>query len=110
MRAWRAARSLTMTIYRLTEAPHLQKDTDLRRQMRRESAALMSEVAELYHSPIGAGSLHSIRNARSAVIRLLSHLACAVDRCYIERETFDHLSDSAEELKEEIAEYLIRRR
>jgi four helix bundle protein len=98
-----------MTVYRLTEAIDFREDADLRRQMRRASAALMSDVAELYHAPNGAGALRSIRNARSAVIRLLSHLACAVDRCYIERETFEHLNESAEELKEEIAEYFSRR-
>jgi len=47
-----------------------------------------------------------VRNARSSVIRLQSHLAIAADRYYIEPQTFEQLNDSAQELKEAIAEYL----
>ena len=105
MKPWRAARRLTMTIYRVTEAPDFEEDVDLRRQMRRASAAMMSDVAELYEAPSRADSHRSVRNARSSVIRLQSHLAIAADRYYIEPQTFEQLNDSAQELKEAIAEY-----
>ena len=105
MKPWRAARGLTMTIYRVTEAADFEEDTDLRRQMRRASAAMMSDVAELYEAPSRADSHRSVRNARSAVLRLQSHLAIAADRYYIEPQTLEQLNDSAQELKEAIAEY-----
>jgi four helix bundle protein len=105
MRSWRAARKLTMTIYRVTEAADFEEDVDLRKQMRRTSAAMMSDVAELYEAPSRADSHRSLRNARSSVIRLQSHLAIAADRYYIEPQTFEQLNDSAQELKEAIAEY-----
>ena len=105
MKAWRAARRLTMTIYRVTEAADFEEDVDLRRQMRRVSAAMMSDVAELYEAPSRADSQRSVRNARSAVISLQSHLAIAADRYYIEPLTFEQLNGSAQELKEAIAEY-----
>ena len=107
MKPWRAARSLTMTVYRVTEAADFEED--LRRQMRRSSAALMSDVAELYEAPSRADSHRSVRNARSSVIRLQSHLAIAADRYYIEPQTFEQLNDSAQELKEAIAEYFGKR-
>ena len=109
MRAWRAARRLAMTIYRLTAATDFQEDAELRRQMRRSSAALMSDVAELYEAPSRADSHRSVRNARSSVIRLQSHLAIAADRYYIEPQTFEQLNDSAQELKEAIADYFGKR-
>jgi len=109
MRAWRAARRLTMTIYRVTEATDFQEDADLRRQMRRASAALMSEVAELYEAPRHAHSHRSLRNARSSTMRLQTQLAIAADRDYIEPQTFEQLNDYAQELKEAIAEYFGKR-
>jgi four helix bundle protein len=78
---------------------------DLRRQMRRASAAMMSDVAELYEAPSRADSRRSVRVARSSVIRLQSHLAIAADRYYIEPQTFEQLNGSAQELKEAIEEY-----
>ena len=110
MKPWRAARRLTMTIYRVTEAPDFEEDVDLRRQMRRASAAMMSDVAELYESPSRADSRRSVRIARSSVIRLQSHLAIAADRYYIEPQTFEQLNGSAQELKEAIDEYFGRSR
>src|SRR5262249_16999816 len=98
-------RNLTMTIYRVTEAADFEEDADLRRQMRWASAAMMSDVAELYETPNRADSHHSLRSARTAVLRLQSHLAIAADRYYIEPQTFEQLNDSAQELKEAIAEY-----
>ena len=109
MRAWRAARRLTMTIYRVTEATDFQEDADLRRQMRRASAALMSEVAELYEAPSHAHSHRSLRNSRCSTMRLQTQLAIAADRDYIEPQTFEQLNDYAQELKEAIAEYFGKR-
>jgi len=43
------------------------------------------------------------------VTNLQSHLYVAADRYYIEPETFDELNDSAQEVKESIAEYFERR-
>ena len=106
MRAWRAARWLAMTIYRLTEASDFEQDSELRRQMRRASAAMMSDVAELYEAPSRVDSHRSLRNARSSVIRLQTHLAIAAGRDYIQPQTLEQLNDSAQELKEAIAEYL----
>ncbi|HEY6929422.1 MAG TPA: four helix bundle protein [Thermoanaerobaculia bacterium] len=109
MKPWRAARSLTMTVYRVTEAADFEEDSDLRRQMRRASAAMMSDVAELYEAPSRADSHRSIRNARSSVIRLQSHLAIAADRYYIEPQTFEQLNHTAQELKEAIVEYFAKK-
>jgi four helix bundle protein len=109
MRAWRAARRLAMTIYRLTEATDSQEDAGLRRQMRRASAALMSDVAELYEAPSHVHSHRSLRNARSSAMRLQTQLAIAADRDYIEPQTFEQLNDSAQELKEAIEEYFGKR-
>jgi four helix bundle protein len=109
MRVWRAARKLTMSVYRVTEAADFEEYVDLRRQMRRVSAAMMSDVAGLYEAPNRADAQRSVRGARACVMRLQSHLSIAADRDFIEPQTFETLNGSAQELKEAIAEYFQRR-
>jgi four helix bundle protein len=104
-KAWKAARKLTGSVYRMTEARDFEEDVDLRRQVRRATASMLAEIAQLYESPGRPDMLRSLRDARSSVTRLQSQLSVAADRYYIEPETFDELNESAQELKESIAEY-----
>jgi len=104
-KAWKAARKLTGSIYRVTEARDFEEDVDQRRQVRRASASMLAEIAQIYEAPGRPGMLRSLRDACISVTRLQSQLYVAADRYYIEPETFDELNESAQELKESIAEY-----
>lgn len=105
MKAWKAARKLMASIYRVTDAGDFNEDADLRQQMRRASTALMADVAQLFDASSKLDSARSVRTARYSVNRLQSQLYVAAERYYIEPETFDDLNDSADQLKEEIVEY-----
>ena len=104
-KAWKVARKLTGSVYRVTEARDFEEDIDLRRQVRRASASMLAEIAQMYEAPARPAPLRSLHSARSSVTRLQSQLYIAADRYYIEPETFEDLNESAQELKESIAEY-----
>jgi len=108
-KAWTAARKLTGSIYRVTEARDFEEDVDLRTQVRRASASMLAEIAEVYEALGRPDLLRSHHNARSSITRVQSQLYVAADRYYIEPETFDELNESAQELKESIAEYFQNR-
>jgi four helix bundle protein len=76
-KAWKAARKLTGSVYRVTEARDFEEDVDLRRQVRRASASMLAEIAQLYESPGRPDMLRSLRDARSSVTRLQSQLYVA---------------------------------
>ncbi len=104
-KAWKAARKLTGSVYRVTEARDFEEDIDLRRQVRRASASMLAEIAQIYEAPARPAALRALHKAQSSVTRQQSQLYVAADRYYIEPETFEDLNESAQELKESIAEY-----
>ena len=104
-KAWQAARKLMVSAYRVTAAKDFEEDTDLRVQIRRASVSLLTEVSDLFQASTRPDAIRCFRKARHSVTNLQSHLYLAADRYYIEPETFDELNDSAQEVKESIAEY-----
>jgi four helix bundle protein len=107
--AWQAARKLMVSAYRVTAAKDFEEDSDLRAQIRRASVCLLTDVGDLFQASTRLDAARCFRKARYSVTNLQSHLYVASDRYYIEPETFEELNDSAQELKEAIAEYFSRR-
>jgi len=87
LRAWQAARTFKLAIYRLIEGGSLAKDFELRDQLRDCAAAAVSHIAEGYGRFYPADFARFVGMAKASIIEGQNHLIDAVDRGHITDET-----------------------
>ena len=89
LEVWKSSRQLTNIIYDLTAEGALARDFNLKDQMRRAAVSGMSNIAEGLHSRTDRGFIQFLGLARASVGELRSQLYLALDRSYINEESFE---------------------
>jgi four helix bundle protein len=102
LRAWQAARTFKIDIYRLTEVGTLSGDGRLCAQLREAAAAAASQIAEGFGRFDPADFARFVKMARASIIECQNHLVDAVDRTHISEDTRARHATAAQEALVEI--------
>lgn len=103
MDAWKQARELTRDIYKISQQNLFAKDFGLRDQIRRASISVMSNIAEGLERDGSKEFNQFLSIAKGSVGEVRCQLYIALDQKYINEETFEHLSNLAEQTSRMIA-------
>jgi four helix bundle protein len=96
--AWQKARELTKAVYKITLRRAFIQDPDLKRQMRRASVSIMSNIAEGFERN-GLREFHQFLSiAKASCAELRSQLYVALDAEYLQASEYDHLLAQAQEV------------
>jgi four helix bundle protein len=101
LRVCQRARQLVNSIYDLIESGSFRRDWVLIDQLKRSSLSIMSNPAEGFERDGRKEFIHFLSTAKAGELR--SHLYVAIDRHYIESETFIGLNTQALHLSRMIA-------
>jgi len=96
--AWQKARSLTATIYRITDSGRFARDFGLRDQIRRSCVSIMSNIAEGYERGTRPEFHRFLSIAKGSCAELRTQIYVALDAGYLSKDTFDDLIKQAEEV------------
>ncbi|MBC8458033.1 MAG: four helix bundle protein [Deltaproteobacteria bacterium] len=101
--AWQKARELTREIYIVSNLGSFSKDFGLRDQIRRASVSIMSNIAEGFERGGTREFVQFLSVAKGSSGEVRSQLYVAVDQCYIDKDTFEHLFNLTTETSRMIA-------
>ncbi len=104
--AWQTARSLTKTIYAVTELGKFARDFGLRDQIRRASVSVMSNIAEGFESQTQQQFIRYLSIAKASAGEVRSQLYVSRDLNYLTEEQFADLFQSAEKASRQIANFI----
>ena len=95
--AWKRARELVRSLYRVTNEGSLAKDYGLRDQLRRASVSIMSNIAEGFSRQTDKEFIQFLYVAKGSASEVQSQLYVALDLEYISRTAFDTLYELSDE-------------
>ncbi|HYP41016.1 MAG TPA: four helix bundle protein [Chloroflexia bacterium] len=98
LQAWKKARLLTRSIYEITKHGSFGQDYGLSRQIQRASVSIMSNIAEGFERRTPGEFCQFLTVAKASWAELRSQLYVALDGGYLSQDTFDELSEQADEL------------
>lgn len=98
IKAWQRERVLVTEVYKLCAEGSLSKDYGLKDQLRRAAVSVMSNIAEGFGRNSNKDFAHFLDMSRGSVMETQSLLYVALDVGYLNRETFKHLDQNAEEV------------
>ncbi len=101
--AWRTARELTRSIYRLTSGGSFSRDFGLCDQMRRASVSVLSNIAEGFESRTSGLFLELLGRAKGSAGELRAQLYVASDAGYLTEEQFDSLRQLSEKCSGQVS-------
>ncbi|KAF0106972.1 MAG: hypothetical protein FD146_2082 [Anaerolineaceae bacterium] len=104
--AWKTARELTVTVYRLTEQGAFAKDFGLKDQIRRAAVSVMSNIAEGFESQTQAQFVRYLGHAKASAGEVRSQLYVALDIKYLTKEQFDQAFDLADKAVRQVARFM----
>jgi len=104
--AWKRARTLTQSIYKITSNGNFSKDWALRDQIRRASSSVMSNIAEGFDSGTKAEFARFLNIARRSASEVQSQLYIAKDQSYIDHEQFSVIYKEIEEIRKMITGFI----
>ncbi len=90
--AWKKARKLVKAIYYVTSSGTFSKDFDLRKQIRRASVSVMSNISEGFEREGDKEFIHFLSQAKGSCGEVRSHLHTALDLEYLSIEEFEELA------------------
>lgn len=96
--AWRKARELTRSVYRMTSTGSFSKDFALRDQARRAAVSIMSNLAEGFERTTRSEFHQFLNVAKSSCAELRSQLYVALDAGHLKPSEFDGVLLQAEEV------------
>jgi four helix bundle protein len=82
LEAWKRARELARAVYLATGAKKMDRDWDLRRQMRRAAVSVMANIAEGFARGGNREFVQFLSVARGSVAEVRSHLYLGTDLGY----------------------------
>ena len=97
--AWQEARTLTNTVYQLTNSGPLAKDFGLRDQLQRAAVSAMTNIAEGFDCESKIEFARFLGIARRSAVEVQSLLYTALDIGYINEQTFKTEYQQAEKTK-----------
>ncbi len=104
--AWKTARELTISVYRLTGQGAFSKDFGLRDQIRRAAVSVMSNIAEGFESQTQAQFVRYLGHAKASAGEVRSQLYVAIDIKYLTKEQFDQAFDLADKAIRQVARFM----
>jgi four helix bundle protein len=104
--AWKTARELTVSIYRLTEEGAFSKDFGLKDQVRRAAVSVMSNIAEGFESQTPAQFVRYLGHAKASAGEVRSQLYVALDVKYLTKEQFDQTFGLADKVIRQVARFM----
>jgi four helix bundle protein len=96
--AWQKARQLTRRIYEVSELGNFSRDFGLRDQMRRASVSIISNIAEGFERGGTGEFIQFLSAAKGSAGEVRAQLYVALDREYVDAESFKELSELAVEV------------
>lgn len=91
--AWKKARIVTKSVYRISEIAPFANDRELRRQMTRASVSIMANIAEGYGRRTRKEFANHLNIARASAHEVQCLLYVAKDLNYIDNSVFSDLHD-----------------
>lgn len=104
--AWKTARELTVTIYKLTDQGAFARDFGLKDQIRRAAVSVMSNIAEGFESQTRAQFVRYLGFAKASAGEVRSQLYIALDVNYLTKEQFEQIFDVADKVVRQIARFM----
>jgi four helix bundle protein len=96
--AWQKARTLTKSIYEITQSGSFSKDYELKAQIRRAAISTMSNIAEGYERGGAKEFRQFLSIAKASCAELRSQLYVAADIGYLQDGLFRDLLTQSEEV------------
>jgi four helix bundle protein len=94
--AWQEGREFNKSIYQITENDRFIKDFDLKRQIRRSSISITSNIAEGFERNTDKEFMYFLYVAKASAGEVRSQLYLALDLRYIEEDDFLKLKEQIE--------------
>ena len=91
LRVWQEAKSLSITVYKLTENGKFSKDYSLRDQVRRAAVSIASNIAEGYERNSDKDFIRFLLIAKGSLAELRTQLEIAKEITYMNDESFEKL-------------------
>jgi len=99
VKAWQMARVLANPVYDATESGMFAKDFALRDQIRSAAGSIMHNIAEGFESGSDPEFVRFLKYSRRSASEVQSESYLALDRKYINEQTFQAIYDKATETK-----------
>ena len=96
LECWKEARILVQKVYDATEFERFRKDLRLAGQIQSAAASSMANIAEGLIRRSDKEFIQFLFIAMSSAAEVQSHLYIALDRKYIDQETFDYIYKQAD--------------
>ena len=106
IQAWKIARVLTQSVYRVTSQANFSRDFGLKEQIQRASVSTMANIAEGFDSQSGQEFSKFLRYALRSATEIQSHLYVALDQDYISEDQFQDLYNQTVESKKLIMGFM----
>ena len=103
---WIDARALNKKIYAITNHAEFGRDFDLRRQIRRASISIMSNIAEVFERNNNNYFIQFLAIAKGSTGEVRAQLYSALDAGYLQEGEFAALRDEAKALGERIGKFI----
>jgi len=100
---WKASRELTCGIYKITNNGLFAKDYDLKSQIRRAAASIMSNIAEGHERSGNPEFIQFLSIAKGSCGEVRSQLYIAMDQGYINNKDCERIIDSFKKLSSMIS-------
>ena len=104
--AWKEARDLARAVYHVTSLASINKDIELRRQMRRASVSVMANIAEGFDAASNREFLKFLGYALRSATEIQSHLYVALDQGYVDQKMFGSLQEKTVTVKNLIGGFM----
>ncbi|MBI4456799.1 MAG: four helix bundle protein [Acidobacteria bacterium] len=107
VQAWKSARELVNTVYRLTQSSKFRPDCGLKDQLRRAAVSALSNSAEGFESQSDRHFVSYLFRARGSVGEVRCQLHVALDQNYIDRTEFEDAIQKAYQTSRLIAGFIV---
>ena len=104
--AWKTARQLTNSIYKVSEQGVFAKDFGLKDQIRRASVSAMSNIAEGFESRTDTQFINYLGHAKGSSGEVRSQLYVALDLKYISQAEFAEAYEFADKASRQISRFI----
>lgn len=96
--SWKESRDFNKAVYETTNRGNFDKDFDLKRQIRRASVSISSNIAEGFERNTDKEFIHFLYVAKASAGEVRSQLYLALDLEYIEYDEFIKLKGQIENI------------
>ena len=101
--AWQKARELTRHVYDISDVGAFARDFGLRDQIRRAAVSVMSNIAEGFERGGTGEFVQFLSAAKGSAGEVRAQLSVALDRNYIDAQTFKELNQLASQVSRMIS-------